>query len=261
MSRHRDFVDSRNSPGASGTLPYFHRPLTRSPWACIPIAVAIARCPVTAESADRVCLIVPVFARAYIISTVFVPSACFRVAVHTVGRQLGLPDRGPDRPLVQADLLAEHPVQGAVRAEELAHQRYLEAADEVDLPVSGVIGNGRSRTDNIRATYGNSESYRRRRLKRDRPDLFERVQRGETTAHAVAAALAGFVDQLAVGDALSATLAARERVVGKFPTTLKLRSDCARSLVIGPREPPSALSGPCGHPDPSARGCRKLRPA
>jgi hypothetical protein len=48
-----------------------------------------------------------------------------------------------------------------------------------------------TRSDNIRTDYGTAATYTLRRLKRDRPDLAERVIVGELTAHA-AAIEAGF---------------------------------------------------------------------
>jgi hypothetical protein len=51
---------------------------------------------------------------------------------------------------------------------------------------------GFQRADNIRSlAYGTSETYAYRRLRRDRPDLAERVDQGEMSAHA-AAVEAGF---------------------------------------------------------------------
>jgi hypothetical protein len=67
-----------------------------------------------------------------------------------------------------------------------AKERARALADVIDLPELGVVGNGRSRIDNINSTGGTSDSYLRRRLKRDRPDLFERVQRRESSARAAA---------------------------------------------------------------------------
>jgi len=49
----------------------------------------------------------------------------------------------------------------------------------------------RDQSDNVTLKRGNSESYLRRRLARDRPDLYERVNAGELSAHA-AAIEAGF---------------------------------------------------------------------
>jgi len=67
---------------------------------------------------------------------------------------------------------------------------------EIDqpLPEHGEIGRGRERDrgDNITSTdRGTSDDYTRRRLRRDRPDLYERVVEGELSANA-AAIEAGF---------------------------------------------------------------------
>ena len=60
------------------------------------------------------------------------------------------------------------------------------------LPKPGEIGGGRGRVDNIKsAEGGSSESYTRRRLARDHPDLYERVATGELSPHR-AAVEAGF---------------------------------------------------------------------
>lgn len=69
-------------------------------------------------------------------------------------------------------------------------------AEELE-PVAahGEIGNGRGRVDNSNSTTeskgGTSQTYTLRRLKRDRPDLAERVVSGDLSAHA-AAIEAGF---------------------------------------------------------------------
>lgn len=68
--------------------------------------------------------------------------------------------------------------------------RLLEANRGELLP-NGKAGNGRS-FDNVKPTQGgNSADYTKLRLKRDRPDLYERVINGDLTANA-AAIKAGF---------------------------------------------------------------------
>jgi KilA-N domain len=64
---------------------------------------------------------------------------------------------------------------------------------EKPLPQNGEVGNGRpSSFDNIKPTQGGtSADYTRKRLKRDRPDLLERVAEGEMSLNA-AAIEAGF---------------------------------------------------------------------
>ncbi len=60
------------------------------------------------------------------------------------------------------------------------------------LPRNGEIGNGRSSFDNVKPTRGgNSEAYTLRRLRRDRPDLADRVINRELSSNA-AAIEAGF---------------------------------------------------------------------
>ena len=54
-----------------------------------------------------------------------------------------------------------------------------------EAPSHGEIGNGRGRADNIRSTsdYGTSATHALRRLKRDAPELAERVITGEPARH------------------------------------------------------------------------------
>lgn len=63
-------------------------------------------------------------------------------------------------------------------------QKAIEAADDVPLPANGEIGVGRISLDNIKANGGTSESYLRRRLKRDHPEIYERVAADLISAHA-----------------------------------------------------------------------------
>lgn len=69
--------------------------------------------------------------------------------------------------------------------------RRLLAEDVPPLAEHGQIGNGRRR-DNVTSTddepRGNSATYTLRRLKRDNPELAEKVIKGEMTAHAAAIA-------------------------------------------------------------------------
>lgn len=61
------------------------------------------------------------------------------------------------------------------------------------LPANGAIGNGRS-SDNIKATKGGtSADYLTARIKRDRPDIADRMQRGEFRSVRAAAIEAGLV--------------------------------------------------------------------
>lgn len=66
---------------------------------------------------------------------------------------------------------------------------------EIPLPENGEVGRGRNSFDIIKAKHdnsgGTSASYLTRRLKRDRPDLAEKVIKGELSANA-AAIQAGF---------------------------------------------------------------------
>ena len=71
------------------------------------------------------------------------------------------------------------------------HKEAIALGDEVPLAKRGEIGQGRAdRTNNIRSINpsvgGTSESYLRRRLKRDRPDLYEEVSSGAKSASAAA---------------------------------------------------------------------------
>ena len=60
------------------------------------------------------------------------------------------------------------------------------------MPQHGEIGGGHTRPDNVRsAAFGNNPTYALKRLKRDRPDLADKVVRGELSANA-AAIKAGF---------------------------------------------------------------------
>lgn len=80
---------------------------------------------------------------------------------------------------------AHDAVRAQVHARE-ARAEALTATDQVPLPERGDVGNGRSRSDVIRSTFGTSESYLRRRLKRDHPALYEQVDSGSLTAGAAA---------------------------------------------------------------------------
>lgn len=65
------------------------------------------------------------------------------------------------------------------RGEQLDRMRtQVRELAEPRLSRKGEIGGGHIRTDNISSAHGTSESYRRRRLRRDRPDLLERVDSG-----------------------------------------------------------------------------------
>ena len=57
-----------------------------------------------------------------------------------------------------------------------------------EAPKNGEIGRGRNSPDNIRPNkdHGTSESYAVRRLKRDRPELAQKVIEGEMSANAAA---------------------------------------------------------------------------
>lgn len=81
----------------------------------------------------------------------------------------------------------------ADHAERLGRmRRRVRELTEPPVPERGEIGRGRNRSYNVRPiSAGNSESYIRRRLRRDRPDLLARVDSGELSAHA-AAIEAGF---------------------------------------------------------------------
>lgn len=67
----------------------------------------------------------------------------------------------------------------------------------------GELGNGRSRVDDVNSTQGgNSAQYLVRRLKRDRPDLVERLAKGEIRSARAAAIEAGIVKVPTVLDIL-----------------------------------------------------------
>jgi hypothetical protein len=75
-------------------------------------------------------------------------------------------------------------------------------------PAHGEIGNGRSvssRVDNVNSKGGNNPVYALKRLKRDRPDLADKVVRGELSAHA-AAIQAGFRKKLTPFEAIQKLL-------------------------------------------------------
>ncbi len=89
-------------------------------------------------------------------------------------------------------------VQAAQRAvaawdrAQVALRDAMKALDQVDLPKNGQVGRGRADSfDNIKAIGGTSESYLRRRLKRDHRALYDEVAAGRQSAHA-AAVQAGF---------------------------------------------------------------------
>lgn len=72
------------------------------------------------------------------------------------------------------------------RKDRYQHVRQMLDAEIGALSKNGEIGNGRS-FDNVKATMGgNDPVYALRRLKRDRPDLAQRVIVGELSAHAAA---------------------------------------------------------------------------
>jgi hypothetical protein len=112
-----------------------------------------------------------------------------------------------DRALSEALTVAERyeQAQGEAAAK---HDEAIALADELDLSRKGVLGNGRSRSDIITSTRGTSESYLRRRLSRDRPDLFQKVQGKELTARS-AALEAGFTNPTVSIRTNNATSAAR----------------------------------------------------
>ena len=67
------------------------------------------------------------------------------------------------------------------------------AIEATDLPKNGEVGNGRSRSYNVRPTYGNSADYLTARIKRDRPDILKRMKAGEFSSVRQAAKEAGIV--------------------------------------------------------------------
>ena len=81
----------------------------------------------------------------------------------------------------------------AKAAEMEAMRRKVRDLLNPEAPKNGEIGSGRNSPDNIRPNkdHGTSESYTVRRLKRDRPELAQKVIQGEISANA-AAIEAGF---------------------------------------------------------------------
>ena len=133
----------------------------------------------------------------------------------------GKPPAGIGLTPERLELLFAHPeaTSKPERVEMVAEVRRL-----VDLPLGEVgrpkDGEGEPKNvDNVNISGGNGEDYTRRRLRRDRPDLYERVIEGELSANA-AAIEAGFRRRTATipVDSPESAFRALERVLAKHFT-------------------------------------------
>src|SRR4051812_29948365 len=92
------------------------------------------------------------------------------------------------------EILDEDVPQPFVHAIEAARSVKERMAEAPELADHGEIGRGRNRGDNVTSTErGNTADYLAARIKRDRPDIAEAVERGEFKSIRQAALAAGIV--------------------------------------------------------------------